>query len=108
MIDPERHSDLITDHEEYIHDIAFDFYGKRVATCSSDLTIKIFDLQEEERKWKRTATIKAHEGPVWKVQWADPCYGNLIASISEDKTIKFFEEKEVSTIYSLSSKEVQK
>ncbi len=28
-------------HEDYIHDIAFDYYGKRLATCSSDQSIKV-------------------------------------------------------------------
>lgn len=32
-----------TGHSDLIHDAQYDFYGKRVATCSSDRTIKIFD-----------------------------------------------------------------
>lgn len=30
-----------TDHEDLIHDVAYDFYGKRLATCSSDQTVKV-------------------------------------------------------------------
>lgn len=65
--DPTLNVNLVTEHEEYIHDLAFDFYGKRVATCSSDLTIKIFDFLDEDQKWVNTGSIKAHEGPIWKI-----------------------------------------
>ena len=32
-----------TNHEDYIHDIGWDYYGKRLATCSSDQKLKVFD-----------------------------------------------------------------
>ncbi|TPP58865.1 Nucleoporin seh1 [Fasciola gigantica] len=30
-----------TNHADLIHDVAYDFYGRRMATCSSDQTIKV-------------------------------------------------------------------
>ena len=30
-----------TGHSEFMHDIAYDFYGKRLATCSSDKHITV-------------------------------------------------------------------
>ena len=27
---------VATDHKDLIHDVAYDFYGKRMATCSAD------------------------------------------------------------------------
>lgn len=30
------------DHKDLIHDVAYDFYGERLATCSSDQTVKVF------------------------------------------------------------------
>ena len=30
-----------TDHKDLIHDVAYDFYGKRMATCSSDQSVKV-------------------------------------------------------------------
>lgn len=30
-----------TDHKDLVHDVAYDFYGKRFATCSSDQTVKV-------------------------------------------------------------------
>lgn len=30
-----------TEHKDLIHDVAFDFYGHRMATCSSDQNVKV-------------------------------------------------------------------
>ena len=30
-----------TEHKDIIHDGSFDFYGRRMATCSSDHTVKV-------------------------------------------------------------------
>lgn len=35
-----------TEHKDLIQDIAFDFYGKRVATASLDQTVKIWNINE--------------------------------------------------------------
>ena len=32
-----------TDHEDYIQDVAFDYYGNMMASCSNDRKIKIFE-----------------------------------------------------------------
>lgn len=33
-----------TGHGDMVHDAAFDYYGKRLATCSSDRSIKVFEV----------------------------------------------------------------
>jgi protein transport protein SEC13 len=38
-----RHKSFDTHHEDLIHDIQPDFFGKRIATASSDRTVRIFD-----------------------------------------------------------------
>lgn len=30
-----------SEHKDLIHDVSFDFYGKRMATCSSDQSVKV-------------------------------------------------------------------
>lgn len=30
------------DHDDFVHDVQFDFYGNQLATCSSDHKIKIW------------------------------------------------------------------
>jgi len=50
-----------TQHQDVIQDVSYDFYGKRLATCSSDMTIKVWDL-DDTSEWKQTAEWKAHNG----------------------------------------------
>lgn len=35
-------------HDDFVHDVKFDYYGRRIATCSSDQNIKV---------WERAADI---------------------------------------------------
>lgn len=37
-----------TGHGDMVHDAAFDYYGKRLATCSSDRSIKVFEVVGEQ------------------------------------------------------------
>ncbi|KAK6511848.1 GTPase-activating protein S13 [Arthrobotrys musiformis] len=74
-----------TDHEDMIHDAVLNFYGNRLATCSSDKTIKIFEVEGNNHTFSQT--LKGHDGPVWCVAWAHPKYGNIIASASYDAKV---------------------
>jgi len=75
-------SSFDTQHEDMIHDSQMDFYGKRLATASSDRTVKIFDIGESS---SLLAELKGHEGPVWQISWAHPKFGCLLASCSYDR-----------------------
>lgn len=33
---------IFADHKDLIHDVAYDFYGERMATCSSDQYVKVW------------------------------------------------------------------
>lgn len=79
-----------THHEDLIHDAQFDYYSKKMATCSSDRTIKVFSVTGDT--FHNTATIKSHEGPIWQVAWAHPKFGSLLASCSFDGTVKIHRE----------------
>lgn len=81
-----------TNHEELIHDVAYDFYGKQLASCSSDQHIKVFDLDSETNDWILNDSWKAHNSSIIKIDWASPEYGKIIASASYDKTVKIWEE----------------
>ena len=63
-----QHGDTGNAHDDLIHDAVLDYYGKRLATCSSDKTIKIFDLDGTDN-YKLITTLTGHEGPVWQVSW---------------------------------------
>lgn len=79
-----------TKHDEVIHALCFDFYGTRVATCSSDHKIKVWEL--ENKHWRLTAEWKAHKGSVWRVEWAHPQFGSVLVSCSFDQSVKIWEE----------------
>ena len=74
-----------TGHEDMIHDAEMDYYGLRLATCSSDNSVKIFDLKNGSQSL--VADLKGHVGPVWQVTWAHPKFGNLLASCSYDRYV---------------------
>jgi protein transport protein SEC13 len=71
-----------TQHEDLVHDAQLDYYGCKLATSSSDRTIKIYNVSEDSSEL--SATLQGHEGPVWQVSWAHPKFGgtnviNIIA-----------------------------
>ncbi|WFC94036.1 GTPase-activating protein S13 [Malassezia brasiliensis] len=72
-----------TYHEDVVHDAQLDFYGSKLATCSSDRTIKVFDVQNGTAV-SAGETLVGHEGPVWQVAWAHPSFGTILASASYD------------------------
>lgn len=82
---------ITAEHKDLIHDIAYDFYGQRMATCSSDQFVKVWD-EDEHEMWHLTASWKAHSGSVWKVTWAHPEFGQVLATCSFDRTAAVWEE----------------
>ncbi|KAH6560916.1 hypothetical protein BASA50_006228 [Batrachochytrium salamandrivorans] len=79
-----------TQHEDMIHDAQLDYYGKRLATCSSDRSVKIFSV--EGGNHQQIATLHGHEGPVWQVSWVHPKFGSMIASCSYDAKVYIWRE----------------
>jgi protein transport protein SEC13 len=77
-------------HEDMIHDAQLDYFGKRLATCSSDRTIKIFSVVGNTHKL--LATLKGHDGPVWQVSWGHPKFGSILASCSFDHKVFIWKE----------------
>ncbi|XP_063702738.1 nucleoporin seh1 [Culicoides brevitarsis] len=80
-----------TDHKDLIHDVQYDYYGIRFATCSSDQTVKIFDKQDNG-EWVCTANWRSHSGSVWRLSWAHPEFGQVLATCSFDRTVSVWEE----------------
>ncbi|EGD74293.1 hypothetical protein PTSG_06302 [Salpingoeca rosetta] len=90
MVEPLQTLDTM--HTDMVHDAQLDFYGDRLATCSTDKTIKIFRVKEGRHELEQT--VQGHSGPVWQVAWANPKHGNYLASCSADKTVIIWEEVE--------------
>jgi nucleoporin SEH1 len=85
---------LSSPHKDFIHDIAFDHYGRRIATCSADHTVKIFDL-DENGEWATSVGSgwKAHSSGVTSLSWAHPEFGQLLATSGADGLATVWEER---------------
>lgn len=77
-------------HSDVVHDVQMDYYGRRLASCSSDRLIKIFAVNGDAHT--HLADLAGHEGPVWQVAWAHPKFGNILASCSYDKKVIIWKE----------------
>ncbi|XP_014661947.1 PREDICTED: nucleoporin seh1-like isoform X2 [Priapulus caudatus] len=79
---------ISADHKDLIHDVAYDFHGRRMATCSSDQSVKVWDLGEDGQwhctaDWKATCSadglVRIYEAPdvmnlsQWQLQHAIQC-----------------------------------
>ncbi|KAI8874479.1 WD40 repeat-like protein [Ramicandelaber brevisporus] len=81
-----------TGHTQMIHDGQLDYYGQRLATCSSDRRIMIWQVADKQQPAKLLKVIDEHTAPVWQVAWAHPKFGSILASCSHDKTVRIFKE----------------
>lgn len=79
----------VASESDYVHDVSYNYYGNRLAICTSSQTISIWQLEEDS--WKEASRIEnAHSGPIWRLDWAHPEFGEVIASCSEDRTISIW------------------
>jgi len=84
-----------TQHEDLVHDAQMDYYGVKLATCSSDRTVKVYNVFEQG--YELVATLQGHEGPVWQVSWAHPKFGVLLASCSFDGSVLIHAQQQSSS-----------
>ena len=83
-------STVDTGHEDMVHDAQMDYYGTRLATCSSDKSVKVFDIKDGTQT--HVADLRGHEGPVWQVAWAHPRFGSILATCSYDRKVILWRE----------------
>jgi len=82
-----------TQHDDMIHDAQLDYYGCKLATCSSDRTIKIFHVSSSDA-YTHTATLQNHEcGPIWSLAWSHPKFGSVLSSCGFDGSILIHRER---------------
>ncbi|KAJ9112603.1 hypothetical protein QFC19_000623 [Naganishia cerealis] len=82
---PTLHADLVTD-------VAYDYYGTRLATASADQRIKVWRKDPVKGAWELEDEWKAHDAPVLQLAWAHPEHSNLLASCSYDRSVRIWEE----------------
>ncbi|CAJ0954617.1 unnamed protein product, partial [Mesorhabditis belari] len=82
-----------TGHHAPIFDARLNFFGNRLATCSGDHLVKIFEVKESGMC--QLAEVSGHTGPVWQVDWANPRFGTMFASAGYDCRAIVWKEAEV-------------
>ncbi|GJN91584.1 hypothetical protein Rhopal_004607-T1 [Rhodotorula paludigena] len=82
-----------TGHHDMIHDAQLDYYGRRLATASSDRTIRIFDVDNDDHH-RLADTLQGHDGPVHALAWAHPSFGSILASCSFDGKVFIWKEND--------------
>lgn len=82
-------------HLDFVHDAAFDHYGRRLATCSGDRSVRIWDLDDDGKWTSRTGSEwRAHRSAVNRVSWAHPAFGQILATCGADGIVSIWEERE--------------
>ncbi|KAL9179954.1 hypothetical protein ACHAXT_007924 [Thalassiosira profunda] len=74
-----------TQHDDMVHDAQLDYYGTKLATGSSDRTIKVYDVSGNS--YSPNATLTGHSGPIYQLAWSHPKYGSILASASFDSSV---------------------
>ena len=69
-----------------MQDIAFDANGRLLASCSADMTIKLWDFASS---YECVKTLQGHDHNVSSVTFLPT--GDILVSCSRDKTIKMWE-----------------
>jgi WD40 repeat protein len=83
---------LASMHQDYVHHVAFDIYGRRMATCSGDRFVRVWDLTDNG-EWSLVGEWQAHRGSVTMLSWAHPEFGSLLATCGSDHEARIWEER---------------
>jgi len=115
-----KNSKVLAEHPAYIHQVSVELLGRRLAICSSDKTVKVYErrggpkegaaatstapqplmppsssLLSVPQEWHLATTFEEHTAAVNAVAWSHPKLGVLLASCSADRTIRFYTEQNV-------------
>jgi len=89
----------ITDSKDYVQDFCFNLEGSRLVVAMSTNNLYFYDKdmrtgENMNCRWLRSGTMdQAHEGPIWKVDWAHSEFGQIVASCSDDCTVSVWSER---------------
>lgn len=79
-------------HQDLVLAIAYNFYGTRMATASSDHRVKVWDRSPKTGQWSVTDVWLAHDAEVVDVSWNGPFVGEHIGTIGEDGLLRLWAE----------------
>jgi nucleoporin SEH1 len=80
-----HHSDLVTD-------LKYSKDGSRLASCSADQHVRVWDAGEDDAAPTLAAQWRAHGASIARVAWAPPQYGSVLASGAADHKVLVWEE----------------
>jgi nucleoporin SEH1 len=80
-------------HSDFVLDMAIDHYGRRLATCSEDGVIKIFQRTPGPNGWEFVTETPPGPAGVTRLSWSHPEFSMLLAS-STDRSITIWEEED--------------
>mmetsp|Transcript_8945 Transcript_8945/g.22761 ORF Transcript_8945/g.22761 Transcript_8945/m.22761 type:complete len:327 (+) Transcript_8945:197-1177(+) len=83
-------SAFAAEHDDFIHDVAYDHYGKRLATASADHKVKVWS-ETTSGEWQCDGELGSHSAAVYKLAWAHPEFGQVLASCSFDQSVRIWE-----------------
>jgi len=94
----------LTGHESTVWSLSWSRDGKRIASCSDDQTVRVWqrfesdgystvcNAKDDEAVWKNVCTLSGyHKRPVYSVDWNKQ--NELIATAGGDNSIYIFKEK---------------
>lgn len=97
-----------TEHNDMIHDIQLDYYGKRLVTCSADQTFRVYDVTNATASappstaaanndfYTLTHVVLLPESelaPIYRIAWAHPKYGSVLAVACQDGKVYIYREE---------------
>ncbi|OWZ24702.1 Vesicle coat complex COPII subunit protein [Phytophthora megakarya] len=104
-----------TEHNDMIYDIQLDYYGKRLATCSSDRTFRVYEVskamvvngeseqpvgdgqepQQDQLHVLQHVVPLADDSaaPIHRVAWAHPKFGAVLALAAQDGKVYIYREE---------------
>jgi hypothetical protein len=78
--------------QQLIYDMVFDYYGSRLATTSSDNTIRILSPSPAAAGGWACASSFAAGAPTLRLAWAHPSQGAILAGACLDGSVAVWEE----------------
>ncbi|CAK4518618.1 unnamed protein product [Aphanomyces euteiches] len=81
-----------TEHVDMIYDIKLDYHSQRIASCSSDRTVRIYEAKQSAPSTLVACLDVPCEGPLWRVAWSHPKF-NVLAASTQCGKIAFYRNK---------------
>ncbi|VDL70215.1 unnamed protein product [Nippostrongylus brasiliensis] len=83
-------------HRNEVNAIKYDQHSNRLASCSDDMSLKIWSLQEDQPVYD----WKAHEKEIYTIRWSP--LGHMLASASFDHTVRLWDVRRGELVRTLS------